>query len=132
MTTRQKGTKTTAKKKAKADDSKVGPGRQSQVNPDNEPEGPLRVVLPQSVLEYLDRKQRTGLSRAAFICNLVRREMNREEIFQGKTDLELFAAWLEDDIEKGNSSEDLTPICESLKRFVRRMKKLEAKVYSTN
>ncbi len=54
MSTTKKGTKT--KEAATPAAKKPGPGRQRQANPDNEAEGPLRVVLPVSILNYLDEK----------------------------------------------------------------------------
>lgn len=127
MTTPKKGTKQKEKPMSVA---KPGPGRQRQANPDNEAEGPLRIVLPASLLQFLDEKQKGGLSRAAYVANLLRREMNREKIFRGKSDLELFFTWLSEDIEKGQSPEDLQGLAEAGQRFVRKLKKLEAKVYT--
>lgn len=127
MTTTKKGTK---QKQTAKTVNKPGPGRQRQANPENEPEGPLRVVLPSSLLNFLDEKQKGGLSRAAYIANLIRREMTREEIFKGKSDLELFFTWLSDDIEKGNTPPELETLAEAGSRFVRKLKKLETKVYT--
>lgn len=112
-------------------ETKKGPGRTSQIHlEEGEEAGPLRVMLPDSCLDFLTKKNQQGLSRAAYIQQLLKREMAREELFEGKSDLEMFFGYLERDIEKGSTPAEFQPFVDTGKRFLKRIKKLESGIYS--
>lgn len=117
-------------KKAKStDESKPGPGRPSQLDGIDPDRKPVRIELPESCVEFLTQKNKEGLSKSAYIQNLIRREMNREAIFKGKSDLELFAAFLESSIERSEVPISAKWLPDTIQKFTKYLKKMEQKIY---